>query len=215
VDVVPRFGLATVLQLRDDLGRLHHEGGLVERVAQRRREGEAAAATADAAAAATPTASAATASTTHPSTAAPTPAASPQSVASTTDARQHDAALQDARLAGASEPIADAPALPVAEDTLWARSILTWLREDEELYDASGGTVGAPPRPKLYPPGRVLWRPTASGPAEAGGAWLRADNAEFDSILLSGSQMLTAHVPHAYARAFEPLPLRTPLAHRP
>ena len=50
-------------------------------------------------------------------------------------------------------------------------------------------------RPKLYPAGHVLWRPTERH------AFGFVSPAEFDGMLLSGSQMFSAHVPNSYASA--------------
>ncbi|KAL1510599.1 hypothetical protein AB1Y20_006900 [Prymnesium parvum] len=65
----------------------------------------------------------------------------------------------------------------------WAQSLLVWLQLE---YGA---------RPKLYPAGKVLWR--RSEQLEFG----VVDPSEFGSILLTGSEMFSAHLPSAYARA--------------
>ena len=132
-DMVPRLGLASTHDLRDVLGALHHEAGLIARVAVR---------------------------------------------------RSHTAPE------GGLSPVAAAP--PDDENAAWARSILSWLHH--AVYAQ---------RTKLYPPGLVLWRPSGAAEAmEAGeaGGWAAVDPAEFGYLLLSGSQMLTTHVPNAYAR---------------
>ena len=134
VDLVPRFGLSTTRDLREALGWLHDEDGLLERIAAKRN------------------------------------------------------ALAD----GGSETgsAAVVGAVVGAEERAWARSLLDWLRAQAHAARPS----------RLYPPGRILWRPAAVGGAP-GLAWCVADPSEFDSILLVGSQMLTSHVPSAYARA--------------
>jgi hypothetical protein len=143
VDLVPRFGLTTTRDLREALGWLHDEDGLLERIAAKRN------------------------------------------------------ALAD----GGSETgsAAGVGAVVGAEERAWARSLLDWLRAQAHAARPS----------RLYPPGRILWRPAAVGGAP-GLAWCVADPSEFDSILLVGSQMLTSHVPSAYARALlGELPLQT------
>ena len=134
-DMVPRFGLATARDLRDMLGLLHREGGLIERVAAHRRERECAAVS-------------------RPGT---------------------------------------------GEVQAWARSILGWLRVEMTTVRTD----------RLYPPGRVLWRIASASEAEgAAMVWRLADPTEFESLLLVGSQMLTDHVPSAYARMLGRLPLK-------
>jgi pimeloyl-ACP methyl ester carboxylesterase len=130
VDMVPRFSLATTVELRETLGHLHHEDRLLERISRHRQ------------------------------------------------AFPSDGPTQPAE--GSID----------AEDAAWATSVLRWLRAEHSDAPAA--------RQKLYPPGRILWHPARpQGPAP----WVLADAADFDNLLLCGSQMVTAHVPSAYARA--------------
>jgi pimeloyl-ACP methyl ester carboxylesterase len=179
-DLVPRVGITTVLDLRESLRRLHDEVGLKERIAARWQSAAAAGATLP----------------------APTPGA---------------------------------PAQAACEEVLWARSLLRWLQHEASEDRPS----------KLYPPGRVLWKPAALGDRSSSGCrtpavepasrlgvslcededgresaigkdggacqgtpskainmeWIAVDAAEFSTLLLCGSQMVTAHLPSSYASA--------------
>eukprot|EP00325_Prymnesiales_sp_UTEX-LB-985_P003466 CAMPEP_0174706544 /NCGR_PEP_ID=MMETSP1094-20130205/9354_1 /TAXON_ID=156173 /ORGANISM="Chrysochromulina brevifilum, Strain UTEX LB 985" /LENGTH=176 /DNA_ID=CAMNT_0015904815 /DNA_START=45 /DNA_END=575 /DNA_ORIENTATION=- len=113
------------------------------------------------------------------------------------------------------------------EDERWAASCLQWLRHerqvaserrDSEITTSESSEILSSVNNqvmRLYPPGRILWRLPAHVPAyvpahvpvaepEArwvAARWVVADHEEFDELVLVGSQMVTSHLPNAYARA--------------
>ena len=78
-----------------------------------------------------------------------------------------------------------------AADAAWASSILEWLEgEVRAILEARG-------LQHLYPPGQILWRPAAGDGSTATGAhraWILAEQEEFDSFLLRGTEIVTDHL---------------------